>query len=68
MRRHYGNRALGHVYIYRDTWPGQETSLPEAQAPIANPPVVGAPATNSPGSAAPGAPSPIAIPSIKAQP
>jgi hypothetical protein len=78
MRRHYGNRALGHVYIYRDTWPGQETSLPEAQAPAlttpssqapaANPPVVGASATNPPASAAPGAPSPIAIPSIKAQP
>ncbi|MCP9819646.1 DUF3747 domain-containing protein [Synechococcus sp. Cruz-9H2] len=84
MRRHYGNRALGHVYIYRDTWPGQETSLPEAQAPAFTtpssqapatiPPVVGASATNPPAPVAPGAPvtpvapSPMPIPSIKAQP
>jgi len=22
MRRHFGNRALGHLYLYRETWPG----------------------------------------------
>ncbi len=26
MRRHFGNRALGHLYIYRETWPGAENS------------------------------------------
>jgi hypothetical protein len=23
MRRHFGNRVLGHVYLYRDSWPSE---------------------------------------------
>lgn len=37
MRRQFGKRTLGHVYIYRDTWPGQETAQPEAALPGISP-------------------------------
>lgn len=37
MRRQFGKRNLGHVYIYRDTWPGQETAQPEAALPGISP-------------------------------
>ncbi len=30
MRRQYGTRSLGHLYVFRDTWPGSEP----ADAPI----------------------------------
>jgi hypothetical protein len=37
MRRQYGTRPLGHLYVFRDTWPGSEPAVaPEpaaAQAP-----------------------------------
>lgn len=31
MRRQYGTRSLGHLYVFRDTWPGSEPAVaPEA--------------------------------------
>lgn len=42
MRRSFGNRALGHVYVYRDSWPGEATATkasPEPVAPAAKLPV-----------------------------
>ncbi|MCT0210458.1 MULTISPECIES: DUF3747 domain-containing protein [Synechococcales] len=44
MRRHFGTRALGHVYIYRDNWPGETTAAPAGS---------GAPGGTAPGSTAP---------------
>ena len=38
MRRSFGNRALGHVYVYRDSWPSEATASkgsPEPAAPAA---------------------------------
>ena len=48
MRRHYGDRALGHLYVFREVWPGSEPepaqsdtdasaddSKPEAASPAA---------------------------------
>ena len=33
MRRHYGDRALGHLYVFREVWPGSEPEPAEpAQA------------------------------------
>jgi len=43
-RRHFGTRALGHVYIYRDNWPGETTAAPAGS---------GAPGGTAPGSTAP---------------
>ena len=79
MRRHFGDRALGHLYLYRDTWPGQEAVQPEAQAPAGatpsslapatDPPAVGSPATDPSASVAPASPlAPSPIPSTQAQP
>lgn len=70
MRRHFGNRALGHVYLYRDTWPGQEAAQSEAQAPAATTISGQAPATNPPAaSPAPATPVTLSpIPSAKAKP
>lgn len=70
MRRHFGNRALGHVYLYRDTWPGQEAAQSEAQAPAATTTSGQAPATSPPAvSPAPATPVTLSpIPSSKAQP
>ncbi|APD49496.1 DUF3747 domain-containing protein [Synechococcus sp. CS-602] len=33
MRRHFGNRALGHLYLYRETWPGDENVQTETEVP-----------------------------------
>ncbi len=33
MRRSFGNRALGHVYVYRDSWPGAATATTPAAGP-----------------------------------
>jgi len=41
MRRQFGTRALGHVYLYRDTWPGQEANQPEAALPGTSDPAPG---------------------------
>lgn len=30
MRRQYGTRSLGHLYVFRDTWPGSEPPVPVA--------------------------------------
>ncbi len=30
MRRHFGNRALGHVYLYRDAWPSESQAAATA--------------------------------------
>ncbi|CAK6701178.1 DUF3747 domain-containing protein [Synechococcus sp. CBW1107] len=70
MRRHFGNRALGHVYLYRETWPGQEAAQSEAQAPAATTTSGQAPATSPPAvSPAPATPVTLSpIPSSKAQP
>ena len=44
MRRYYGNRKLGHIYIYSDNWPsaGQTASsqaaTPAEPEPLAEPP------------------------------
>ena len=42
MRRSFGSRALGHVYVYRDSWPEGGTAsrpLPEPVAPAAKLPL-----------------------------
>jgi len=56
MRRSFGGRALGHVYLYRDSWPAAPAAAaapagaapagaaPAAQAAPATPPVLPAPA------------------------
>lgn len=33
MRRYYGNRKLGHIYIYNDTWPSSAESALNQAAP-----------------------------------
>jgi len=33
MRRHYGTRSLGHLYVFRDTWPGSEPEAVPEPAP-----------------------------------
>lgn len=50
MRRHFGNRALGHVYIYRDDWPAGSTTAESSTAPATAPTaaVVPAPAAAAP--------------------
>ncbi|MGB7564939.1 MAG: DUF3747 domain-containing protein [Prochlorococcaceae cyanobacterium] len=35
MRRHYGSRALGHVYVYRDSWPSETLTLQSPVPPAA---------------------------------
>jgi hypothetical protein len=35
MRRSFGNRALGHVYVYRDSWPGEATATKGSPGPVA---------------------------------
>ncbi len=59
-RRHFGTRALGHVYIYRDNWPGETTAAPAGSgAPGATTPQPTTPAARPtsapavPGSSAP---------------
>ncbi len=50
MRRSFGGRALGHVYVYRDSWPdGSAASGQGAAAP-------GTPSVAPPGATAPAAP------------
>jgi hypothetical protein len=51
MRRSFGGRALGHVYLYRDSWPAAPAAAaapagaaPAPQAAPATPPVLPAPA------------------------
>lgn len=78
MRRHFGNRALGHVYLYRDTWPGQEAVQSGAQAPATttsgqapgtNPPAVAPPASDPAASAAPATPATLSpVPGTQAKP
>ncbi len=51
-RRQYGSRRLGHIYLYRDDWPGSST----AAAAASDPP---APAVESPAAASDG---PIELP------
>ena len=50
MRRHFGGRALGHVYVYRDSWPEGSITAP-ASAPAASGSAV--PSSAAPTSAAP---------------
>lgn len=53
MRRQFGTRALGHLYIYRAEWPGASTAAPAA-APAGVPaPGSPSPAADVPGSDAP---------------
>ena len=33
MRRHYGKLALGHLYVFREVWPGREPQ-PAVSAPL----------------------------------
>ena len=35
MRRSFGNRALGHVYVYRDSWPAEGTASSPSPEPVA---------------------------------
>lgn len=51
MRRAYGGKRLGHIYIYRDSWPAGSASIPAAQP---------APAALKPAPAA--APAPVVTP------
>jgi len=37
MRRHFGNRALGHLYLYRETWPTAAASASEGPPKPATP-------------------------------
>jgi hypothetical protein len=77
-RRHFGTRALGHVYIYRDNWPGEATAAPAGSgapggtAPSSTPSGSTAPAPAAPGTSAPSttpkpttpAASPSALPAV----
>lgn len=58
MRRSYGGRALGHVYLYSDTWPSGAAAIPAAAAPAPAP----APAAASPVAAVKPQPAAIATP------
>ena len=33
MRRQFGGRTLGHVYVYRDSWPAEAAATPAPPAP-----------------------------------
>lgn len=56
-RRHFGTRALGHVYIYRDNWPGEATAAPAGSgAPSGKAPASTAPGSTTPAPGAPGTP------------
>ena len=33
MRRQYGQRALGHLYVFRDSWPGSSAAVESTDAP-----------------------------------
>jgi hypothetical protein len=35
MRRQFGGRTLGHVYVYRDSWPAEAAASPTPPAPPA---------------------------------
>ena len=35
MRRQFGGRTLGHVYVYRDSWPAEPAATPAPPAPPA---------------------------------
>ncbi len=62
-RRHFGTRALGHVYIYRDSWPGEATAAPAGSgAPSGKAPASTAPGSTAPAPAAPGTPAPSTTP------
>ncbi len=61
MRRHFGNRALGHVYLYRESWPGQETAAPTSSAPAPVAPMPAAPKTPPPAGAAPAGSAPSGL-------
>lgn len=67
-RRHFGTRDLGHVYIYRDNWPGEATAAPAGSgapggtAPASAPSGSNAPGSSVPASAAPGTPAPSTTP------
>jgi hypothetical protein len=64
MRRHFGQRRLGHLYLYRDSWPGEASAqrvvdpAPGQFAPAVAPPAPGSPA----GTGAPAAPGPQSAP------
>jgi hypothetical protein len=35
MRRQFGGRSLGHVYVYSETWPGSSAAQPASPQPVA---------------------------------
>lgn len=59
-RRQFRGRSLGHVYLYRDSWPASEAPIPTAPAPagMGTPPAAGAPAALGGAAASPLAPPP----------
>lgn len=59
-RRHFRGRSLGHVYLYRDSWPAAESAVP---APAGSP----APAAQAPAAPAASA-APAAVAAPKASP
>jgi hypothetical protein len=70
-RRHFRGRALGHVYVYRDSWPATEAVAPAAAggpvegpaaAPSAAPPAPAPTPTPKGGSAKPAAVAPPPLP------
>ncbi len=62
-RRHFGTRALGHVYIYRDNWPGEATAAPAGSAaPGGTAPGSTPSGSIAPAPAAPGTPAPSTTP------
>jgi cell division septation protein DedD len=72
MRRSFSGRALGHVYVYRDTWPeaatagGATTAKPVPVTPAAATPVPAAPAMPAAATVKPVAPSAPAAPAKSA--
>jgi hypothetical protein len=63
MRRHFGNRALGHLYLYRDTWPTAAAASEGTPKPAAPPQLtVPVPAVPSSGVKTPGGATPPPLP------
>ncbi len=60
MRRHFGNRALGHVYIYREDWPTGTATATATPAPTVSP--ASADSTDSPATSVSPAPAATPVP------
>jgi hypothetical protein len=65
-RRQYGSRKLGHLYLYRETWPGASDPTARSVVPAAEPlPAGQVPVESLPASSAPAvSPGPEALPTL----